>query len=291
MLFIARQSFASEIEPRSYVNTPVGINFLLAGYGHLDGNIPTEYSSPIQDAQLAVNSELIAYVRTLDLWGKSAKFDVILPYSELSGTARVNNIPVERNISGFSDPRFRFSYNFYGAPALTPKEFTNYQQDVIIGGSIQISAPLGQYDNEKLVNLGNNRWFVKPDLGISKAWRALAVELSTGAFFFSNNDDYFGGKMLKQDPVSSTQLHVTYNFGQNVWAAISGTFDYGGRTTVNDVSQNDLYNNLRVGATLAWSINRHNSIKLYASDSLHTTTGPNFYLYGIGWQYRWGNGL
>ena len=54
----------------------------------------------------------------------------------------------------------RFSVNFYGSPALSLEEFTNYQQDLIIGSSIQVSAPLGQYDENKLVNLGNNRWFV-----------------------------------------------------------------------------------------------------------------------------------
>ena len=51
------------------------------------------------------------------------------------------------------------------------------------GANLQISAPLGQYDENKLVNLGNNRWFVKPDIGISKAWGELTAELSTGVFF------------------------------------------------------------------------------------------------------------
>lgn len=134
----------------------------------------------------------------------------------------------ERKVSGLNDPRFRFSVNFYGAPALSLKDFANYKQDVIIGASVQVSAPLGQYDKDKLVNIGNNRWSVKPDIGISKAWGALTLELSTGVRFFSKNDDYFGGTKLEQDPVSSTQLHVTYNFGRGVWAALSGTYDYGG---------------------------------------------------------------
>ena len=199
--------------------------------------------------------------------------------------------PRERNVSGLNDPRFRFSVNFYGAPALSVQEFANYQQDVIIGASVQVSAPLGQYDKDKLVNLGNNRWFVKPDIGISKAWGALTLELSTGVIFFSNNDDYFGGKTLEQDPVSSTQVHVTYNFGRGVWAALSGTYDYGGRTTIDGVRSDDLQNNSRVGATLALPVNRNNSIKLYASTSVHTSTGSDFDLVGIVWQYRWGSGL
>ena len=153
--------------------------------------------SPIKDAQLQMNTGVLAYARTLDVWGKSGKFDVILPYSQLSGSAMVAGQPRERDVSGFNDPRFRFSVNFYGAPALSLQEFANYKQDVIIGASVQVSAPLGQYDRDKLVNLGNNRWFVKPDIGISKAWGPLTIELSTGVMFFSNNDDYFGGKTLR----------------------------------------------------------------------------------------------
>ncbi len=129
-----------------------------------------------------MNTGILAYARTLDVWGKSGKFDVILPYSELSGNAMVGGQPRERNVSGLNDPRFRFSVNFYGAPALSLQEFADYQQDLIIGASVQTSAPIGQYDQDKLVNLGNNRWFVKPDIGISKAWGALSWSFPPGFF-------------------------------------------------------------------------------------------------------------
>ena len=116
LLFVAAQAHAGEIEPRSYVNTPVGINFLLAGYAYTDGGLSTAGSSPIKDAQLKINTGALAYARTLDVWGNSGKFDVILPYSQLSGNAMVAGQPRERDVSGFHDPLFRFSVNFYGAP-------------------------------------------------------------------------------------------------------------------------------------------------------------------------------
>jgi hypothetical protein len=291
LLFLAVQAYAGEIEPRAYVNTPVGINFLLAGYAYTDGGLSTQASSPIKDAQLTMNTGVLAYARTLDVWGKSGKFDAILPYSGLSGSALFMGQPKERNVSGFHDPLFRFSVNFYGAPALSLEEFANYQQDVIIGASVQVSAPLGQYDNEKLVNLGNNRWFVKPDMGISKTWGGFTLELSAGAYFFTNNDDYLDGKTLKQDPLFTTQVHASYNLGRGVWAALSWTYDYGGRTTVDGTRSDDSHSNSRLGATLALPVNRNNSIKLFGSTSLHTKAGTGFDLVGIVWQYRWGGGL
>jgi hypothetical protein len=291
LLFVAAQVQAGEIEPRSYVNTPVGINFLLAGYSYSDGGLSTAASSPIKDAQLQMHTAVLAYARSLDVWGNSGKFDVILPYSQLSGTALYQGQPRERHVSGLHDPRFRFSLNFYGAPALSVEEFANYQQDLIIGASLQVSPPLGQYDQDKLVNLGNNRWFVKPDIGISKALGPVTVELSTGVVFFTSNDDYLGGKTFEQDPVCSTQLHATYYFGRGIWAALSGTWDYGGRTTIDGMRSEEYDNNWRVGATLALPVNRNNSIKLYASSGVYTSTGSDYNLVGIVWQYRWGIGL
>ena len=291
-LFVATQVHGAEIEPRAYVNTPVGVNFLIVGYVYSDGGLSTPGSSPLKDAQLTMHTEVVAYARSVDVWGKSGKFDVILPYSELSGSAMVAGQPRERNVSGLNDPRFRFSVNFYGAPAVSVQEFANYQQDLIIGASIQVSAPLGQYDKEKLVNIGNNRWFVKPDIGISKAWGGLSLELSTGVYLFSKNDEFYGGTTLEQDPIYSSQAHITYSLGRGVWAALSLNYDYGGRTTINGVEQSDtLQQNSRVAATLALPINKNNSIKLYASTGIYTSVGGDYDMVGIFWQYRWGSGL
>lgn len=282
---------AAEIEPRAYVNTPIGVNFLVAGYAYTDGGLSTDASSPLQDAQLTIDTEAFAYAHTIDVMGKSAKFDMILGHSSLEGTALFAGQSRARKVNGLNDPRFRFSMNFYGAPALSLEDFRNYHQDLIIGASLQVSPPLGQYDHDRLVNLGNNRWYFKPDIGISKAWGPLVVELSNGVYLFTDNDDYFGGKRLEQDPVYASQLHVTYNFSHGIWFALSGTSERGGRTTVNDVTNDDEQDNSRLGATLAMSLDKNNSLKLYASNSLHTNVGTDYDLYGIAWQYRWGSGL
>ena len=49
------------------------------------------------------------------------------------------------------------------------------------------------YGASRLVNTGNNRWSIKPDIGISKASGPLTLELTAGVTFFTNNEDYFGG--------------------------------------------------------------------------------------------------
>lgn len=290
-LLIATPAVAGEIEPRAYGNAPVGVNFLILGYAHSEGGLATSGSSPLKDASLRMDTGVLAYARTMNLGGMPGKLDIILPYSALSGNAMVAGEYKERNVSGFHDPLLRLSVNFLGAPVLSVQEFRGYQQDLLIGASFQMSVPLGQYDSEKLVNLGNNRWFFKPELGISKAWGDVTLELSSGLFLYTDNDNYFAGKHLEQDPVSTSQVHVIYNFGHGIWGSVSGNYDYGGRTTVNGVKSDDRQSNSRLGATFAMPANRNNSIKLYASNGISTSSGKDYDLFGIAWQYRWGGGL
>ena len=161
---------AQELEPRTYSNTPVGMNFLLLGYAYSVGDVSFDTSAPIEDGHVTVHSAVLGYARSLDVWGRAGKLDVVLPYAWLSGTAKVAGRPESREVSGLGDPRVRFSFLMYGAPALTLEEFEGYQQDFILGASLAVTAPLGQYDSDKLVNIGTNRWSVKPELGISKTW-------------------------------------------------------------------------------------------------------------------------
>ena len=281
---------AQDAEPRTYTNTPVGLNFLIAGYVYSQGKIAFDPELSIADAQFHTHTEALAYVRSFDVWGKSAKFDVILPYSSFSAHALVDGQPRAREMSGFGDPRFRFSINLFGAPALSVKEFANYRQDLIIGVSLQVSAPLGQYDNSKLLNLGNNRWSFRPELGISKAWGRWTVEVAPSVTFFTDNTDFFNGSTFAQAPIYFVRGHIMYNFPSGVWASLDGTYFTGGRTTVNGVRGDNEQTNTRAGLTVGLPVDRHNSIKLNASTGISTRTGTEFSIVGIAWQYRWGAG-
>jgi len=284
-------AFAQDLEPRAYTNTPVGLNFFIAAYGYSAGGVVTDPALPVQDAHLQVHSAVLAYARALDVWGTSGRLDLVVPSAWASGTAAVAGQPREREVSGLVDPRLRFSVNLYGAPALSLQEFASYKQDLVIGASLQVSAPLGQYDASKLLNLGTNRWSVKPELGVSKALGRLTLELAAGVAFYTDNDDFFGGKTREQAPLYSLQGHLVYRLGAGVWGAVNGTYYTGGRTTIDGVQNNDLQENVRLGVTLALPLGRHHSVKLYASTGAVARTGSDFDTVGVAWQYRWGAGL
>jgi hypothetical protein len=283
---------AQEMEPRAYANAPIGLNFLIAGYGRSQGGVAVDPSVPLTNADIEINTFVLAYARSFDLWGRSAKFDVALPRVDLSGTAELAGQLVERSVTGWADPRLHFSINLYGAPALSMRDFARYRQDLVIGASLYVSSPLGHYDDDRLVNIGTNRWTFKPELGISKAIGRWILDGAAAAAFYTDNDEYLGNQKREQDPVYSVQASFTYLFRSGAWAAVSGTWYEGGQTTTNGVVSNNLQSNSRIGLTLALPVgDRHHSIKLYASTGVVTRTGTDFDAAGIAWQYRWGGGL
>jgi len=282
---------AQDIEPRAYSNAPVGVNFLIAGYAYTRGGLAFDTSLPLTNPNLRTSSTVVSYATVLDLWGKSAKFDVVAPYTWLSGSAVYKGEPVERIVDGLSNPAFRLSVNLYGAPALTLKEFADWEQDVIVGVSLRVSPPLGQYDESRLVNIGTNRWSFKPEVGVSKAVGPWTLEVAAAAMFFTDNDEFFGGNALTQDPIYSLQGHLIYGFRSGIWVSVDATYFAGGRTTLNGDQNNDLQQNWRVGGTVAVPVDRANSVKFYLSTGLSARTGNEYDLVGVVWQYRWGGGL
>ncbi|MEY2854969.1 MAG: hypothetical protein RL030_2101 [Pseudomonadota bacterium] len=281
---------AQEIEPRTYSNAPVGLNFLVAGYGYTEGGVAFDPTVPLTNAQIEVHGAVLAYARTFAVAGRSAKFDVSAPHAWLSGTADVAGVPASREVSGFGDPRLRVSVNLFGAPAKTLQEFRSFQQDLIIGASLVAWAPLGQYDADRLVNIGTNRWALKPELGMSKSFGPWIFELSGGVTFYQDNDEYLGGTR-EQEPIYSIQSSLVRTFPKGIWASLSGTWYGGGRTTINGVHKNDLQENSRLGVVFSMPVNRHNSIKLMAHTGVSVRTGSDFDAVSIAWQYGWGGGL
>jgi len=282
---------AQDIEPRAYSNAPVGVNFLISGYAYTRGGLAFDSSVPVTNPQLTTSSAVLAYARVLDFWGKSAKFDVVVPFSGLTGTADYAGQSVQRDVSGFGDPTFRLSVNLYGAPALSLKEFAGYEQDLIVGASLRVFAPMGQYDDTKVVNLGTHRWSFKPEVGVSKALGRWTLEATAAATLFTDNKDFFNGSTRSQDPLYSLQGHVIYSFRSGIWGSLDATYFTGGRTTLDGTLNNDRQQNWRVGGTLAFPLGPYNSVKLYASSGVSARTGNNFDLIGLAWQYRWGAGL
>src|SRR5688500_12230121 len=178
LLLAPALAFAQSLDPRAYANLPVGLNFLLAGYAYSQGELAID-GLPLQDGRTRIHALPIGYVRTLEVFGKSGNVALLIPLVDLTATGSLDGVTeARREVSGLADPTLRLSVNFYGAPALRPAEFAAWRQDLIIGASLAITAPLGQYDGDRLINIGSNRWSIKPELGMSQAFGQWTIELA-----------------------------------------------------------------------------------------------------------------
>jgi len=282
---------AQDLEPRAYSNSPTGLNFLIAGYGYATGSVLTDPSLPLENVTNDAHFGILAYARSLNVFGKSARVDVVVPFGSLFAKGLVFGVPHERFVVGFGDPAFRFSINFIGAPALTAAEFKNYRQDLILGASLRVVVPLGQYDDTKLVNIGTNRFSVKAEIGGSKAFGPWTVEATPAITVYTDNGDFFGGHTREQAPIYSIQTGVSFTFKPSCWLALNAGYFVGARSTVDGVENNDQQEGPRFGLTFAYPVNRYNSVKFYGTTGLNADRHHDFDAVGIAWQYRWGGGF
>ena len=288
-LLISTGAAAQDLEPRTYSNLPVGQNFLVAGYAHSEGEIAPSPSVPIKDFDLTVEGYVGAYARSIELWGKSGKIDAVWSRICMKGAAFVNDVKVKGNRCGTSDPQVRLTYLFYGAPAMDLAQFKVTPVSRVIGFSLAVSPPLGDYNNENLINTGSNRWTVKPEIGISNRRGNWSLEASYGARLFTDNDKFNGQTTLEQDPLHQLQTHVIYHLKQGRWLSINGNYFWGGKTQKDGLDANDRQENSRVGVTLGWPLNRQHSLKFYGSKGVITNIGNDSDTLGMAWQYRWGD--
>jgi len=272
-------SDAQEIEARTYSNAPVGINFISAGVVQAKAGNYT------------LTSEVMGLTHIFDAGGQSGKLTLVLPYGQLTGSSTVGGRTVNASTEGLSDPLIKAAINLYGAPALTLDQFKSYQQDLIIGVSLAASVPWGKYDDNQLINVGANRWFIQPGLGVSKALGPWRFELAGAGIFYTSNTNFMGGNSLSQNPVYSTQTHAIYYFQNTAWISVDATYFTGGQSYLNGNPISSSQENWRFGSTMSYPVNKHNSIRLSASSGAYSRTNNSYDLFGVSWQYRFGGGL
>lgn len=279
---------AQELEPGAYQNVPIGVNVFIAGYGYSTGNVLFDATLPVEGATATIHSLAFGYLRTIDFFGRAGKFDVLVPVTSAHFEGFVAGEFRTRSPKGLADPRVRLSVNLLGSPALDLPEFARYRQRTILGASLQMTVPLGQYDEDRAINLSAHRWGFRPEVAVSQAYQHWIFEGAVGAWLFTENDDYFGGSTLAQRPLFFVKGSAIYSFRRGLWASVSYGRANGGETELDGVLRNDLQKNDRIGATLALPVRRASAIRFVYTTGLTTRLGADFDSVTVAYQYSWG---
>jgi hypothetical protein len=288
-------SHAQDLVPRAYVITPVHSNAIVLTSSFFDGDILFEGAVPITDSSGRIYVSTLSYYHSLNFLGRSANVTASLPYAVGNFRGKVIGADIKAYRSGLVDTIFRFSVNLKGGPALSVPKFRSWNQKTLIGLSLKIVAPTGQYDPTKLINPGTNRWGFKPELGLSRRWGHWIVDAYGGVVFFTPNHDFFSRNQFStstntqsQKPIAAFEGHLSYDVRPRLWASLDGNFWRGGRTTVNGIENpGSLQSNSRIGGTASVPISLHQSLKFSYSRGAYVRFGGNFQNLSVGWQYSW----
>jgi len=168
------------MEPRAYSPAPVGTNFVLLTYGRTTGSVVLDPTLPVTNTSARFNTPILAYYHSFGLLGRQTSVSLGVPYVWGSAEALVNGVSRRIYRSGLGDPRLRFSVILFGSPAAGPQEFKKHKPRTVVGTSVVIVVPLGQYDPNLLINIGANRWAFKPEIGISRSLAFLGAGAGPG---------------------------------------------------------------------------------------------------------------
>jgi len=280
-------SLSQELEPRALTNVPLGMNFVLVGYGYSQGNILLDPAVPIEDLDAKLHAVIGAYLRSIKIFGLAGKVDVIVPWASGDWTGKLNGIDTFRSVSGMGDARIRLSVNFVGAPPLIKQDFRGYKPAKISGASLQIIAPTGQYDPDRLINLGSNRWVFKPQWGFARYLKNWIIETYLSTYFFTTNNNFFGGQELKQKPLGALSIHGIRTFPKNLWLALGAGYGLGGRTIINGEEMDTRISTFRFGLTFAVPIGQHHVVRLNGTTGIRLERGSDFNAVNFIYQFRW----
>ncbi len=272
---------AQDLAPRAYVITPLHSNAVTLTYSFYDGGLNFSGTIPITGATGTYSVPVLSYYHSFGLFGRSANITASLPYAV--GTFTGKALGNERSIyrSGLLDFSARISVNLIGGKAMPPQEFAKWKQKRLLGVSLKILAPTGQYDPTKLINWGTNRWAFKPELGYSSRKGRWIVDAYGGVWFYTTNSAFFDKPVPRpqtESPVVSFEGHFSYDFPkERMWASLDGNFWFGGITALNGIRNlATRQTSSRIGGTFSVPVTKHQSPKFSYSDGTYIRFGGNY---------------
>ena len=291
-LLLASPCFADELEPRRWAHLPINTNFGGTAYAYTEADIGFDPVLKIEDVDMELHTWALKYIGTFSLFNKTARIGVLQAYQEGEWSGLLDGVPKTVNRSGLSDTFVRFAINLYGAPPLQGKEYAVYRAaqkvETIVGAGVSVQLPTGDYMNDKLINLGTNRYTFRPQVGVIHTRGKWTLETTGTVAFHTDNTDFYNGKKLEQDPLYTLQSHLIYTFRPGVWGSASGGYSNGKRSTVDGVEKDDRKEFLAWAFSFGYPISKHLGFKIaYIGTRTQEYTGIDSDTVAVGFSAFW----
>jgi len=289
VLRVPRQACAQFTDPRTYENTPAGMNQLELSYAYAHSDASIDTSLIITGAKFNLNQGTITYTRYFGFLHRLMWVEAGVPVAGLSGSISGTNI--RGSTTGAGDSSYALAMLVKGGPALSVAQFEGYKPITTMGVSLAITAPTGLYHSDKILNLGSDRWSFKPEIalshpfGVEQKW---TFDAYANAYFYTDNTSYHVRQILRQQPLPGFEGHISYSFNDSLWASLDTRYSFHGPTFVNGLIQNNAQQNFVLGGEMNISLNRRNSLVFEFAKALVHNNGPALVGFSVKYDYAWG---
>ncbi|MFG0417203.1 transporter [Pseudomonas sp. zjy_8] len=274
---------------RDWQNLPTDLNMIFGYYNLIDTNTPIDTSLPIDGLSLNADLYILRYARSFGIDGRNSAIQVLQPYADVSASfddARF--FDGTKHNGGLGDVQLVFVHNVFGGPALTQEAFATWQPETFLTGALWVTAPTGDYDKKRIINIGANRWVFKPEMAFGTPIGPTWLEVNAYVSLYGDNDDYLDDNTLEQKPLYAVEGHYSYSFNRALWASFDATYNKGGETRVNGVNQDNQQENTLLGASLGFMLSPQFGGLIAYSDTVSERTGsPDVNTWTLRLQYVW----
>jgi hypothetical protein len=251
-------------QARFYWKTLTGANavplIVMSASGNTNPFDPGNVVTP--GAQVEATMATFGYGRTFALFGRGAMLTALFPMGRISGEVTTAGTSFDEAARGFGDPMLEFVANVVGPRAQRNLvDVLRYEPRFSVDFLADLAVPIGEYDSDRPLNLGQNRWYGRigaPVVWQLGAWvpgRRTTLEAIPAVWLFGDNTD-FVGQTLATEPLFQLDAHVTRDLSERLWASLDGVWYTGGTATVDGV-KGEALNNLAVGVTLGYQVNKN----------------------------------
>jgi len=276
MFCVSISTMAQGDGPRFYWKGLNGTNAIPVIGSSMSGNAnPLDPSlAAMPGTNFEATMSMAGYARFLPVFKRSAFISIIVPMGRVTSNVTGSALNSTTTARGYGDPMLQFNMNLIGPKAIMNiPDMLRYKPGFSVDVVGSLAVPVGEYDNESPLNIGQNRWYGR--IGLPIVWqlgswvpgKRTTLEFLPAVWLFGDNTD-FVGQTMETEPMYQLEAHLTRDFMENLWGSLDVISYSGGKATIGGIEGTAL-NNLGIGGTLGYHVNENMQLNLSYSSTVN----------------------